>query len=203
MEDHLRPHLVRGLPAGSEALEPGPTPIGAAVRDRRRRLGLTLQAVADQAGLSAPFISQVERGLASPSMMSLMAIAAALGVNIDYFVKVPRANQIVRRGEAPEVIVMGAPVAYHRLSGAHDERKMEALLIAVPPGVAAPATRREGEGFWYILEGELEMMVGEDSFRLAAGDSAHFDQRHRYAMHNPGSQVLRMIWVGTPAIFAT
>ena len=48
-------------------------PIASAVRARRRRLGLTLQELADKSGLSAPFLSQVERSQTTPSITSLIA----------------------------------------------------------------------------------------------------------------------------------
>ena len=48
-------------------------PIASAVRARRRRLGLTLQELADQSGLSAPFLSQVERSQTTPSITSLFS----------------------------------------------------------------------------------------------------------------------------------
>jgi transcriptional regulator with XRE-family HTH domain len=187
--------------ADSEAPSGRGPAIGPAVRDRRRRLGLTLQALAEKAQLSAPFISQLERGLTTPSIVSLMAIAGALGVEISYFVSVPKQGQIVRRGETPEVIDVGTPVEYRRLSGEHEERKMEALLMIIPPGLTAPTTRRDGEGFWYVLEGELEMTVGAERFVLAAGDSAHFDQRHPCRMGNAGTTPIRLLWVGAPALF--
>src|ERR1700749_1067719 len=53
--------------------------LGGAIRARRRMLGMTLVEVAASAGLSHPFLSQLERGLARPSMRSLTAIAATLG----------------------------------------------------------------------------------------------------------------------------
>jgi transcriptional regulator with XRE-family HTH domain len=179
----------------------GPPPIGAAIRDRRRRLGMTLQALADTCGLSVPFLSQVERDLAMPSLISLTSIARALGVEMSYFVGTPSPGQIVRRGDEPEYLQFGGgPVVYTRLSGRHEERKMEALLITVPPGLASPVAHREGEGFWYIQEGEIEMWVGQEHFLLRAGDSAHFDQRHPYRMHNTGKAEVKMLWVGTPAL---
>lgn len=175
--------------------------IGAAIRDRRSGLGLTLKALAEGSGLSIPFLSQVERNLASPSLLSLEAIAQALGVDVGYFVSVPNPGQIVRRADEHERIQLGSPVVYERLSGRHPERKMEALRLVVPPGLAAPTIHREGEGFWYILSGSLEMNVGKKKFVLNAGDSAHFDQRHPYGVRNIGTDEVRMIWVGTPAIF--
>src|SRR5258705_13241721 len=53
--------------------------LGGAIRARRRQLGMTLEEDAASAGLSHPFLSQLERGLAPPSMRSLTAIAATLG----------------------------------------------------------------------------------------------------------------------------
>ena len=183
------------------ATQPGPPAIGAAIRDRRRRLGMTLQGLADGCELSVPFLSQVERDLAMPSLVSLTSIASALGVDMSYFVGTPPPGQIVRRGDEPEHLHFGTgPVAYTRLSGRHEERKMEALHITVPPGLDSPSTHREGEGFWYVLEGHLDVWIGQDHFVLGAGDSAHFDQRHSYRMRNQGDEAVRMIWVGTPAL---
>ena len=72
--------------------------------------------------------------------------------------------------------------------------------MTVPPGSASPLAHREGEGFWYILDGELAVWVGHDHFVLGPGDSAHFDQRHPYRMRNDGDRDVKMIWVGTPAL---
>jgi transcriptional regulator with XRE-family HTH domain len=174
-------------------------PIGAAIRDRRKRLGLTLQQVAELSGLSAPFLSQVERNQASPSLLSLEALARALDVELDYFTRVPTPSQVVARADGGQRIELGSSVVYERLSGRHAERKMEALRLSIPAGSTAPTMRREGEGFWYILSGHLQVKMGRRSFVLAAGDSAHFDQRHPYDMHAVDD--VRMIWVGTPAIF--
>lgn len=162
---------------------------------------MTLKGLAEQCGLSVPFLSQVERDLAMPSLVSLTSIAGALGVDMSYFVGSPQQSQIVRRGDDPEHLHLGgSPVVYERLSGRHEERKMEALLITVPPGLASPPTHREGEGFWYLLQGELDVWIGQEHFHLRAGDSAHFDQRHSYRMRNGGEVDVRMIWVGTPAL---
>lgn len=176
-------------------------PIGAGIRDRRRRLALTLKELALASGLSVPFLSQIERDLASPSLVSLAAVARALGVEMSYFVGAPASGQIVRRAATPERLTLDSGgVIYTRLSGRHEERKLEALLIEVPPGTRSPPARRDGEGFWYLLEGEVEMWVGQEHFVLRTGDSAHFDQRHSYRMRNDATVTARMLWVGTPSL---
>jgi transcriptional regulator with XRE-family HTH domain len=176
-------------------------PIASAVRARRLRLGLTLQDLARKSGLSAPFLSQVERGQTTPSITSLIAIAQGLDVDIHYFINPPPSSQVVRRAAQPEVLETGTKVRYVRLTGGHPERQMEALLMSIPAGSVAPAAARQGEGFYYVLAGELKMTLGKETFVLGPGDSAHFDQRHPFQMANKGKRVLRMLWVGTPAIF--
>ena len=206
---HLRgPHFVESahfkpccMARAKQPSSASQLPIASAVRARRRRLGLTLQELAQTSGLSAPFLSQVERGQATPSITSLIAIARALQVDIHYFINPPPSSQVVRRAKEPEVLETGTPTRYIRLSGAHSERQMEALLMSIPPGTTAPATARQGEGFYYVLEGELKVTLGEETFVLGPGDTAHFDQRHSFQMANSGKRMLRMLWVGTPAIF--
>lgn len=178
-----------------------PPLIGAAIRQRRQRLAMTLKDLAVASGLSVPFLSQVERDQAMPSLVSLAQIAAALDVETGYFIGAPAPGQIVRRADAPEHLHVGtSPVDYVRLSGSHAERRMEALHMTVPPGHASPISHREGEGFWYVLEGTLDVWVGREHFTLNAGDSTHFEQRHPYRMRNDGTTPVRVLWVGTPAL---
>src|SRR3569832_3033749 len=92
-------------------------PIASAVRPRRRRLGLTLQELADKSGLSAPFLSQVERSQTTPSITSLLAIAQALQVDIHYFINPPPSSQIVCCALSPVVFVLGSPVFFVCLCG--------------------------------------------------------------------------------------
>ena len=178
-----------------------PLRIAAAIRARRRRLGLTLKKLADKSGLSSPFLSQVERNQATPSITSLMAIAQAMDVDIHYFISPPPYSQVVRRASDPEYLDIHSSLRYVRLTGGHAERQMEALLLTIPAGAAAPATAREGEGFYYVLAGRLTVTLGKDTFILGPGDSAHFDQRHPFQMANAANGVLRILWVGTPSIF--
>jgi transcriptional regulator with XRE-family HTH domain len=164
-------------------------------------MGLTLQKLADKSGLSAPFLSQVEREHSTPSINSLVAIAQALGVDIHYFISPPPPSQVVRRASHPELLDMGDGIRHERLTGKHGERQMEARLMVIPPQTSTAAATRAGEGFYYVLDGKLSVTLGRETFLLTNGDSVHFDQRHPYKMANVGKKLLRILWVGTPAIF--
>src|ERR1700684_1995072 len=74
--------------------------IGSKVGALRQRLKRTLDEGATTAGISKPFLSQIERGHATPSITSLVGIARALGVTAEYFVDRPTEDKSVRRGSA-------------------------------------------------------------------------------------------------------
>ncbi len=60
--------------------------LGARLRARRKAIGKTMQQVADEANLTIGFISQIERGISSPSLASLYNVAKALDASVDMFV---------------------------------------------------------------------------------------------------------------------
>lgn len=175
--------------------------IAALLRDRRKKLHLTLQELARLSGLSASFLSQAERGKAIPSIVSLISLTKPLKVGMDYFFSVPKDITIVRRGDTPERINIPSPVTYIRLSSGLPDEKMDAILHIIPPGLVFPRVHREGEAFYYLLEGELHFEIGDESFELKATDSVHFNTQLDYTMQNRGKKPVRLLWVGTPPLF--
>ena len=176
--------------------------IAALLRDRRKKLGLSLQELAKQSGLSASFLSQAERGKAIPSIVSLISLTKPLDVSLNYFFDVPKDTTILRRGDDPEVINIDSPVTYIRLSSGLPDEKMDAILHVIPPGWEFPRVYRAGEAFYYVLDGELHFEMGDQTFELAAGDSLHFNTQLEYTMKNNGEKPVRLLWVGTPPLFS-
>ena len=83
--------------------------LGTKIRERRRELGLTMQFVADQAGLSIGFISQVETGHSSPSLSSLAAISKVLQMPVAHFLEQPpEGDQPVTRRATRQSFQTGA-----------------------------------------------------------------------------------------------
>ena len=70
--------------------------LGARLRARRKAIGKTMQQVADEASLTIGFISQIERGISTPSLASLYNVAKALDASVDMFVsRVPTRHHAV------------------------------------------------------------------------------------------------------------
>jgi transcriptional regulator with XRE-family HTH domain len=175
--------------------------IAALLRDRRRKLGMTLQILARDSGLSPSFLSQAERGKAIPSIVSLQHLAKALDVDMSYFFEAPKGTQILRRGGTPEYINVGLPVTYIRLSSGLPDERMDALILVIPPKLVFPRDRREGEALYYVLEGRLHLELGDEPYELGPGDSVHFNTHMPYQMKALGSKPARVLWVGTPPLF--
>lgn len=176
--------------------------VGSLLKARRTELGMTLQDLADLAELSPAFLSQAERGKATPSIVSLINIAKALETDIHYFITPPAPTSLVRRADDPEYIELDSPVVYKRLDAKIRNQRMNALIMEIPPGVALPVVHREeGEDFFYVLEGEVEQTIGGKSFTLRSGDSAHHNTQMDHDVVNRSDSVAKMLWVGTPVLF--
>ncbi len=183
------------------AKEQSALPIGAMLKRRRKELGLTLKELSDRSGVSAPFISQAERSLTVPSMVSLMKLSKALNVELKYFMEVPHDDSIVHRADGLPVIDLGSPVTYLSMSSDLDNQQMDALLMKIPPGHTFPIDRRDGEDFLYVLEGEIISIVGDVEATLKKGDAMHFDSRLPHTARNETDQEVVLLYVGTPSIF--
>lgn len=181
------------------AAEPGKTLLsGSRIRQLRRRAGLTLQALSDQAGISVGFLSQVERDKATPSLGTLAQLASALDVNIEYFIATPKAtDSITRARDRDRFAIADSSLQYERLSTELPGGTLTSLMIHIPVGYESELTSHPGEELIVLLEGTVRQTLGGSTFTLNAGDTLHFmgDTPHSFA--NIGDEPARMVWTGT------
>jgi transcriptional regulator with XRE-family HTH domain len=185
------------------ATRPEAIALGGKIRALRQRLKLTLGDVATDAGISKPFLSQIERGLASPSITSLAGIAHALGVNLQYFVETPSEERSVCRGDQLRFFSFAdSSNLFARLTNAPKGRQLEAILVKLPPGQKrSEVTTHAGEEFLYVVSGEVSLTLEGKTFLLAAGDSAHYQSTVPHSWANPTQSEAVVVWVGTPTLF--
>lgn len=173
--------------------------IGNRIKARRKEMGLTLQELAARSGLSAPFISQAERNLTTPSVWSLMSLAKGLEVDVSYFMEWPHTDEIVFRANAPKVVDIASPVGYTDLASDIPDRQMDAVLVRIPPGFAFPPDSHEGEIFRYVVKGQLTAVAGDVEALLGPGDGMHFDGRINHFVRNDTEEDVLLLYVSTPA----
>jgi transcriptional regulator with XRE-family HTH domain len=168
------------------------TDLGARVRALRRERGLTLKGLGRLAGLSHPFLSQVERGLARPSVGSVERIAAALDVTVAHLWAPPR------RGEAVEVV---------RSHEGEFEERHGGVLRRVPGDPVlqewtarsrrwpAEPTVLRGEVAVYVARGSLEVDLDGTVHALGEGDTLRFDGAIPHRLRRTGGTGTRALIV--------
>lgn len=181
----------------------GAAALGGKIRALRQRLGHTLDQTATAAGISKPFLSQVERGLASPSLTSLSGIARALGVTMQYFVETPSEERSVKRKDKLEFFgFANSSDLFARLTNTATGRQLEAILVRLPKGKKrSEVTTHAGEEFLYVIDGEVTLELEGNPFVLKTGDSAHYQSSVPHSWSNEGKKEAVVVWVGTPRLF--
>lgn len=175
--------------------------IGRKINALRKQKGLTLQQVSESSGLSAAFLSQVERELTSPSVASLAGIAKALEVAPSFFFPPPQGEGLLVRGYARQPFRLDdAEVVYARLGGELPERTLEPLHVTYPAGYEGEELCHPGEEFYYVLAGQLVVELDGEEHKLNPEDSMHFRSERPHRLRNRGDLPVHLIAVTTPAL---
>ena len=152
---------------------------GHVLRRLRKDRCLTLQRVSSRSGLSASFISQVERGVCSISLASLEKLCSALEVSLldvlsEEQKRVPRvsvASPIIRKGEGFQVRLGDNPITYEHLTIKFPKKDFEVITHVIPAGHRSDVRTHAGDEFGYVLRGKLILQVEEQKYELSVGDA--------------------------------
>ena len=155
--------------------------VGERVKALRRSMGLSLRELAERSGVSAPMLSQVERGETSPSLTVAGRIASGLELTL---------SQLLRLDEAEHVVVVPKGSGRARERGGH---RTEELTPALPgqradvsrhtlePGASTggpsdpPMHEAGARETALVLDGTLTLVVDGEDHTLSAGDAVTFD----------------------------
>lgn len=175
--------------------------IGERLKNRRIKLGLTQEELADRAELTKGFISQVERDLSSPSIESLSYILEALGTDLASFFRKEKNTQVFFTDEDFFVAETEDGLTTTWVVPNAQKNSMEPILIELEKGCSKEVDPAESEDFGYVLEGEVLVRVGEEEQVLKAGECFYTDCRYRRMIENKKKQAARILWISNPPIF--
>ena len=181
--------------------------IGAKLRHARRLKGLLLKQLADAVGCSESFLSKVENDKVRPSLQTLHAIVSLLDTSISELFS-PTANErvhVMRQHERPRITTSprkGPGVTIESLLPSATLQLLYGSIHVVAPGGSSEGQiSHKGEEIGYVIEGELELGVGEERYLLQAGDSFFFASILPHGYRNPGTTQTRVVWINTPPTF--
>jgi transcriptional regulator with XRE-family HTH domain len=180
--------------------------IGDQLRLRRQERGLSLRDLADRLHCSPSLISQIERGLANPSVSTLYAMVAELDVSLDELLfnerRPPSAAPSsvadpIQRGNERHRIRLASGVLWERLTTVSEPGVEFLYVIYEVGGASSPADafqRHSGHEWGYVISGTLEVVIGFDRHVLEAGDAVSLDSRIPHRLANIGDTPVHAIW---------
>jgi transcriptional regulator with XRE-family HTH domain len=175
--------------------------VGERLRDIRRLRRATLKTIADRAGVSESFLSQVERGRASASIASLRRIANALGVSVaDLFEPDgPPRPRVLRRDERPSLAfgILGRKLLLTPRPLSH----LEVFVGELDPGGstgAEPYAHGDSEELFVVIAGTVQLELGGDVHELEAGDSIDYRSSMTHRVTNVGEERAEVMWIISP-----
>jgi transcriptional regulator with XRE-family HTH domain len=168
------------------------------IRQLRRR---TLRDVAEQAGLSESFLSQLERGRAGASISSLQRIAGALGIDVsDVFAADGADRPRVVRRDARAPVAWGA-LGRKALLTPKPFHSLEVLAAEFEPGGSTgddAYTHGDSEEVFYVVSGDVELQLGAETHVLGPGDSAQYRSSTPHRVRNRGAERAEVLFIISP-----
>jgi transcriptional regulator with XRE-family HTH domain len=178
--------------------------LGARIRALRLARRATLRQLAAQAAVTESFLSQVERGVASPSIASVQRIARALDTSIaELFAADESAGTVVRVNERRKIVYQGLGAVDEFLTRGTDGR-LQVIYATIQPGGGTgdeAYTHDSDEEVVVVLEGALDLWVGPEHYRLETGDAVTHSSRVPHRNTNPGPGVAHVLFCITPPSF--
>ena len=185
--------------------------VGLKIKGLRESKNLSIEEIAERSGLSVEQIVSIENDQNLPSLGPLIKIARALGVRLGTFMDdndalgpvVCRAAE--RERESSISFSNGAADArkhmeYHPLAQQKAGRHMEPFVIDINPEESPnfQLSAHEGEEFIYVMQGEVEIVYGKETYTLKEGDSIFYDSIVKHHVHGaPGksAKILAVVYI--------
>ena len=176
--------------------------VGEKLKELRCRRGLSVRELALRSGLSHAAISLIERYKMSPSVDTLGAILETLGTTFTgFFADLPPAmpyNPFYSAAELTEIGVVSA-ISSKVIGANHPNRHILMLDETFAVGShSGPAYTHRAQEAGLVIEGAVEVTVGEKTRTLKAGEGYYFDSHHPHRFRNVANQKSRVISAVTP-----
>jgi len=178
--------------------------VGERVREVRESQGLSLQDISQRTDIDVSILEEIEDGTIAPPLGIVIKLAKALEMKMGYFIsgKEDRSCTIVRGDDRKVVSRYDSKKGehygyeYESLAPHKKNRHMEPFLVTLEPAdTEEERSAHDGQEFIYVLEGTMEVRLGEDIHILEPGDSIYYDSIVPHLVKCHGSKVTRILAV--------
>lgn len=193
-ESTSAPH-AKAARLARKVADPAVTNLARQIASLREERKLTLQQLADHSGVSRAMLSKIERAEKSPTLAIISRIAQGLDISLSALIGArpdPAKTAVVRK--ADRVIFKDPITGFDRelLSPNHIDNGVELLLHEIPAGKSSgilPVYSTATEKYLTVYRGTLTVLIGEDRFVLAEGDSLYFEVTQPYRFVNEANDI--------------
>jgi transcriptional regulator with XRE-family HTH domain len=182
---------------------PEPVTVGARIRALREAMDLSLRDLADRTGVSAPMLSQVERGETSPTLAVATRIAAGLELSLSQLLRLDEGDgvTVVRRADRRPGGARSRGHTYEVVTPPLPGQRAEVACHVLAPGASTggpddpPMHEAGSRETAVVTAGRLRLVCGGRAHDLADGDAVTFDADLPHRFENPGKAEARFFAV--------
>jgi transcriptional regulator with XRE-family HTH domain len=173
--------------------------LGLRIRRARKDRGLTLSDMKTLGGVSATHMSEIERGLTSPSIQILVKIAKVLDRPVKFFLEKNWLDSVARTSleNRPAPAHVGDGSRAQPLSSGIAGHHLGMALLRLDPGTNCEVEQgpHEGDEALLVLSGSVKVVLGDREISLDTGDSLHFSANRPHTIRNASSvAVAEIAW---------
>ena len=178
--------------------------IGKRVQELRKVRGMSLTELAEKSGVQIATLSRIENMKMTGTLESHMNIARALGVDITQLytaiIKEEDKAQVQTAKSVSDVFVHSDKSSYEILTSNVLGKRMMPILLKIEAGDRTNMEQNPpgSEKFIFVLEGKIEVQVGDKTYSLSKNNTLYFDASQEHKFVNAGKTTARVICVGTP-----
>ena len=179
--------------------------LGAVLRKKRKEKGFILKAVAEKAGISEGFLSQVENDVSSPSVETLIKICNAIGTNAGDIIRDAEKKErlaVIRKAEWEEdVEIPKSGFVTRRFYTPESRHIIDSSVMVLESGASIPGRKgiKNSQEILCVLKGIVEISCGNESATLHVGDAVHYhwSAPEKQIISNKSKGLSVVLWVGT------
>ena len=179
--------------------------LGERIRSVRKSKGFKLGDLAEITDLSSSYISQLERGIIEPSLTSLRKISNALNIPIYLLMDdVARENPVVRKDERVKMFYPNSAVSYELMTSVESGEKNGAKMLAAKFSLRPKTSEsdeysiHEAEEILVLVKGELEVTLGQETYKLKPGDTIYILGNVPHKIKNYGESFAEGYYIVSP-----
>ena len=178
--------------------------IGKKLKELRKIKNITLTALSKKSGVQMATLSRIEHRKMVGSLESHMQIAKALGIDITDLYKDlsldDKKSDVKTLKSLTDIFSHSDQSSFEILTKNVLHKKMMPVLLRIEPHGKTNAEQNHpgSEKFIFVLEGEIEVKVGKESFKLGKNNTFYFDGALAHSYVNTGKGIARVICVSTP-----